>query len=60
QVRHKLDNLFAQPKVVCMFQLVSPVAYESPRTSAALRLFESCLNEHLNEYTYDARVRNET
>ncbi|CAM9815128.1 unnamed protein product, partial [Hapterophycus canaliculatus] len=55
-VRHKLDNLFAQPKAVCMFQLVSPVAYESPRTWAALHLFKSCLDEYLNEYTYDAQV----
>ncbi|CAM9421852.1 unnamed protein product, partial [Hapterophycus canaliculatus] len=55
-VRHKLDNLFAQPKAVCMFQLVSPVASESPRTWAALHLFESCLDEYLNEYTYDAQV----
>ncbi|CAM9610251.1 unnamed protein product [Scytosiphon promiscuus] len=56
KVRHKLDNLFAQPKALCMFQLVSPVAYESPRTLAALYLFESCLDEYLNEYTYDAQV----
>ncbi|CAM9610322.1 unnamed protein product [Scytosiphon promiscuus] len=56
KVRHKLDDIFAQPTAVCIFQLVSPVAYESPRTCAALSLFESCLDEHLNEDTYDARV----
>lgn len=56
QVRHKLDNVFAQPKAVCYFELVSPVAYESPRTVAALKLFEFSLDERLNEYTYDAEV----
>ncbi|CAN0276459.1 unnamed protein product, partial [Scytosiphon promiscuus] len=56
KVRHKLDDIFAQPTAVCIFQLVSPVAYESPRTRAALSLFKSCLDEHLNEDTYDARV----
>lgn len=57
---HKLDDIFAQPKAVCYFQLVSPVPVESPRTWAALTLFELCLDEHLNEYTYDARVRTPT
>ncbi|CAN0120298.1 unnamed protein product [Ectocarpus sp. 6 AP-2014] len=54
KVRHKLDDIFAQPKACCKFQLVSPAAFESPRTWAALDLFDSCLNEHLTEYTYDA------
>ncbi|CAB1100827.1 unnamed protein product [Ectocarpus sp. CCAP 1310/34] len=56
KVRHKLDDIFAQPKARCKFQLVSPAAFESPRTWAALDLFGSCLNEHLTEYTYDALV----
>ncbi|CAM9877673.1 unnamed protein product [Pylaiella littoralis] len=56
KVMHKLDDIFAQPKAVCYFQLVSPVPVESPRTWAALTLFELCLDEHLNEYTYDARM----
>lgn len=56
KVRHKLDNVFAQPKAVCYFELVSPIAYESPRTVAALKLFELSLDERLNEYTYDAEV----
>lgn len=56
QVRHKLDDIFAQPKAVCDFELVSPVAYENPRTVAALKLFELSLDERLNEYTYDAEV----
>lgn len=55
-MRHKLDDIFAQPKVVCYFEIVSPVAYESPRTVAALKLFELSLDEKLNEYTYDAKV----
>ena len=55
-MRHKLDDIFAQPKVVAYFELVSPVAYESPRTVAALKLFELSLNEKLNEYAYDAQV----
>lgn len=57
KVRHKLDDVFAQPKALCFFELVSPVAYESPRTVAALKLFEMSLDERLNEYTYDAQVR---
>eukprot|EP00752_Nemacystus_decipiens_P006180 g5577.t1 len=56
KVRHKLDDIFAQPKVVAYFELVSPVAYESPRTVAALKLFELSLNEKLNEYAYDAQM----
>lgn len=56
QVRHKLDDVFAQPKALCFFELVTPVAYESPRTVAALKLFEMSLDERLNEYTYDAQV----
>ena len=56
QVWHKLDDIFAQPKVVCDFELVSPVVYENPRTVAALKLFELSLDERLNEYTYDAKV----
>ncbi|CAM9761157.1 unnamed protein product [Pylaiella littoralis] len=56
KVRHKLDDIFAQPKAVCNFELVSPVAYESPRTVAALKLFEYSLDEKLNEYAYDAKV----
>lgn len=56
QIRHKLDDVFAQPKAVCYFELVSPVAYESPRTVAALKLFEMSLDERLNEYTYNAKV----
>lgn len=56
-MRHKLDDIFAQPKAVCNFELVSPVAYESPRTVAALKLFEYSLDEKLNEYAYDAKVR---
>ncbi|CAM9359649.1 unnamed protein product, partial [Laminaria digitata] len=56
QVRHKLDDIFAQPKAVCDFELVSPVAYENPRTVAALKLFELSLDERLNEYTYDAQM----
>lgn len=55
-MRHKLDDIFARPKVVAYFELVSPVAYESPRTVAALKLFELSLNEKLNEYAYDAQV----
>lgn len=42
--------------MVAYFELVSPVAYESPRTVAALKLFELSLNEKLNEYAYDAQV----
>eukprot|EP00904_Undaria_pinnatifida_P012432 jgi/Undpi1/8319/HiC_scaffold_25.g10788.m1 len=56
KVRHKLDDIFAQPKAVCDFELVSPVAYENPRTVAALKLFELSLDERLNEYTYDAEM----
>ncbi|CAM9553710.1 unnamed protein product [Scytosiphon promiscuus] len=56
KARHKLDDIYAQPKVVCYFEIVSPVAYESPRTVAALKLFELSLDEKLNEYTYDARM----
>ena len=56
QVWHKLDDIFAQPKVVCDFELVSPVVYENPRTVAALKLFELSLDERLNKYTYDAKV----
>lgn len=57
QVRHKLDDVFGQPKCVCFFELVSPVTYESPRTVAALKMFELSLDERLNEYSYDAQVR---
>lgn len=56
-MRHKLDDVFAQPKALCFFELVSPVVYESPRTVAALKLFELSLDERLSEYAYDAQVR---
>lgn len=56
KVYHKLDDVFAQPKAVCYFELVSPVAYESPKSVAALKLFQLSLDERLNEYTYDAQV----
>ncbi|CAM9523358.1 unnamed protein product, partial [Ectocarpus sp. 12 AP-2014] len=56
KVRHKLDDIFAQPKVVCNLEVVSPVAYESPRAVAALKLFELSLDERLNEYAYDAQM----
>ncbi|CAM9471198.1 unnamed protein product [Ectocarpus sp. 8 AP-2014] len=56
RVRHKLDDTFAQPKVVCNLEVVSPVAYESPRAVAALKLFELSLDERLNEYAYDAQM----
>lgn len=55
-MRHKLDDVFAQPKALFYVELISPVAYESPRTVAALKLFEFSLDEMLNEYTYDAHV----
>lgn len=53
---HILDNIFRTPKSAAYFMIAAPVAYSSPRASAATQLLLDLLQDSLNETTYLADV----
>ncbi|MBU2514482.1 insulinase family protein [bacterium] len=54
RVWFKQDKRFEVPKGNIQVQLMSPLAYSSPKNAAMSRLYVSLLQEHLNEYSYPA------
>lgn len=53
---HKMDDTFLTPKGNVNFEIKSPLAYESVKSSLLTRLYTELLKECLNEYSYYAEV----
>ena len=53
---HKMDRFWRIPKTYIRLSLVSPRAYESPRTMTLSRLYQRVLNDDLNSFVYDASL----
>jgi insulysin len=53
---HKMDRFWRVPKTYIQVSLISPRAYESPRTMTLSRLFQRVLNDDLNSFVYDASL----
>ncbi|GAB0495515.1 hypothetical protein MMPV_006817 [Pyropia vietnamensis] len=56
RLHFKLDRTFQRPKVNVMLNLVSPVAYTSPRDAVLAYLSAMMIGDALNEYAYDANL----
>lgn len=54
RLHFKLDRTFRRPTVNVMLNLVSPVAYSSPRDAVLAYLSAMMIGDALNEYAYDA------
>lgn len=56
RLHFKLDRTFRRPTVNVMLNLVSPVAYSSPRDAVLAYLSAMMIGDALNEYAYDANL----
>jgi secreted Zn-dependent insulinase-like peptidase len=56
KIWHKHDQTFFRPKVQACFSLLSPICYQSPRSSVLTTLWTNILEDDLNEYSYDASI----
>jgi len=56
RVHFKQDTTFRRPKTNLYFELLSPMAYYSPRNAALTNLFTQLLVDDLNEFSYDAEI----
>jgi insulysin len=53
---HKMDRFWRVPKTFISLSMVSPKAYESPRTMTLSRIYQQLLNDDLNSFVYDANL----
>ena len=55
-VWYKQDDRYGQPKAYAIFELITPDAYSSPKNAVLSQLFDICLSDSLDEYSYDATL----
>lgn len=53
---HKLDRHWRVPKTFIKVAILSPKAYQTPRTMTLSRIFQRVLNDDLNSFVYDASI----
>ena len=53
---HKEDSEFGVPKCVIYINVLTPIAYDSPRSTVLAALYTELVKDALNEYSYDASV----
>ena len=53
---HKMDRYWRVPKTFIRLSIVTPSAYESPRTMTLCRIYQRVLNDDLNSFVYDASL----
>lgn len=56
QLYHKMDKSWRVPKTFLKLSVVSPSAYESPRSMTLSRIYQRVLNDDLNSFVYDASL----
>ena len=53
---HKQDSEFGVPKCIVYLNILTPIAYDSPRSTVLSALYTELVQDALNEYSYDASV----
>lgn len=53
---HKMDRYWRVPKAFIKTAVLSPSAYQSPRSMTLNRIFQRVLNDDLNSFVYDASL----
>lgn len=56
RIYHKMDKSWRVPKTSVKVSVISPAAYESPRTMTLSRIYQRVLNDDLNSFVYDASL----
>lgn len=56
RVYHKMDQTWRVPKTHLKVAVVSPSAYQSPRSMTLSRIYQRVLNDDLNSFVYDASL----
>lgn len=53
---HKMDRYWRVPKTFISLSIVTPGAYQSPRSMTLGRIYQRVLNDDLNSFVYDASL----
>lgn len=56
RIWHKMDVSWRVPKTILKVGIVSPSAYQSPRSMTLSRIYQRVLNDDLNSFVYDASL----